>query len=150
MNELTKIIFKELDLKPDEEFYIKELPNEKFKINDKLIVYGNSNTKNLFYKTDILNDILNGFLTIQKIKKPTEDDLAVLKYVKLCGAKYIAQDKDGYIFMYIQRPYKNCTDKSSYLYNKWMNTNQDAQRIHAPISFISWDDDEPTCIDKYI
>ena len=83
-------------------------------------------------------------MTIKKIKKPTEDDLAVLKYVKLCGAKYVAKDECGDIFMYFQRPYKYKN------YETWTNNDKDYLLINAPISFISWEDDEPVCIERYV
>ena len=91
-------------------------------------------------------DLVTGKLTIKKIKKPTEDDLAVLKYAKLCGAKYVAQDGNGDIFMYFQRPHKYPDNEI----DKWTNTDNDYLQIYAPISFISWEDDEPVCIECYV
>lgn len=152
MNELTKQIFKELDLLPDEEFYIKEFnSNNKYKITQDLYFYmKNSNSNNWFpYTSQNIADLVTGKLTIKKIKKPTEDDLAVLKYAKICGAKYVAKDKNGDIFMYYQLPYK-IDDGNSFFHNKWTNIDKDYLQINAPISFISWEDDEPVCIERYV
>jgi len=53
--------------------------------------------------------------------------------------------------MYFQRPYK-CSDygEGSYIYNTWTNDDSDYLKIHAPVSFISWEDDEPVCIERYV
>ena len=153
MNELTKQIFKELDLLPDEEFYIKEFDgNNKYKITKDLYFKVKSPENNHWFNTSQnIADLVTGKLTIKKIKKPTEDDLVVLKYAKLCGAKYIAQDKNGDNFMYFQRPYKNkADDEGSYILAIWTNDDSDFLAINAPISFISWEDDEPVCIERYV
>ena len=152
MNELTKQIFKELDLLPDEEFYIKEFHKDtKYKITQDLYFYTkHSNSNHWFsYTSQNIADLVTGKLTIKKIKKPTEDDLTVLKYAKICGAKYVAQDQNGENFMYFQRPYKNNVENSS-IFEIWTNDDKDYLQINAPISFISWEDDEPICIDKYV
>lgn len=148
MNELTKQIFKELDLVPDEEFYIKEFDgNNKYKITQDLYFKVKSPENNNWFNTSQnIADLVTGKLTIKKIKKPTEDDLAVLKYAKLCGAKYVAQDGNGDIFMYFQRPHKYPDNEI----DKWTNTDNDYLQIYAPISFISWEDDEPVCIECYV
>ena len=149
MNELTKTIFKELDLKPDEEFLIN---NDVYKITEDLKLMARSCTDyNIFFLSAYhLRDLITGKLIIQKIKEPTEDDLAVLKYAKICGAKYVAQDKNGDNYMFIQRPFRSNEHLGSYLYGTWTNEDKDYLQIHAPISFISWDDKEPVCIDKYV
>jgi len=79
MNELTKQIFKELDLLPDEEFYIKEFDgNNKYKITEDLYFQVKTPENNHWFNTSQnIADLVTGKLTIKKIKKPTEDDLAV-------------------------------------------------------------------------
>lgn len=151
MNELTKQIFKELDLLPDEEFYIKEFDgNNKYKITQDLYFKVKSPENNHWLNTSQnIADLVTGKLTIKKIKKPTEDDLTVLKYAKICGAKYVAQDQSGENFMYFQRPYKNNVENSS-IFEIWINDDKDYLQINAPISFISWEDDEPVCIERYV
>lgn len=145
----TKELLELLKLRPNEEFQIKS-PTENAKYTYRITSTGylqyleESGTCYERWEndhTDTLNEILNGVATICKhVKTYTESDKIVLKYVKLCGMRYLAMDEDGTIFAFLKEPIKNT-------YGWYAD---EAIEINAPVSFISWDDDVPFDLESII
>lgn len=87
-----------------------------------------------------IKDILNGAYKIIKLQKkiaPTKKEQVAIDYARLCGYKYLAKDKDGGIYAYLSEPYKNKPKEF------WSAKTTGTMQIRIPISFLSWEDDEP-------
>lgn len=142
-DDITKQIFKYLKIEPEEVFRIKDNKNY-FKLNKDLqLLY--TPTKKYVGKQMwelcgpylTLSNLLNGTVQILKITEPTDTDIIVINYLKACGCNWMAQDENGEIYGYIEKPIKhaNCWDNSI--------NNYFAVSIELPISFLSWEDEEP-------
>lgn len=87
---------------------------------------------------DIIVDILRGKKTIVFIH--AKEDQIAIDYALACGYSWIAKDKDGTIYAYKEKPQK--IDN----YGIWGDDNSYRHcmlKIGLPISFLSWDDEEP-------
>jgi hypothetical protein len=143
MNELTKEIFKVINVMPNEIF--KVIGHKKyFRINENLKLFYNSKpdeTDKLWTITgpyfSIADLIINPNI-IKKIKKPTKEEKIAIDYARACGCNWIAKDIDG-TYAYVDKPIKLKTMKV------WgiKQSLHEAIPIFVPISFISWEDEEP-------
>ena len=82
-----------------------------------------------------LSDILLGNVEIVKIPKMTKEERIAIDYARICGYKWLAKDKQGGVYAYFDKPSKKST--------VWETTNSAMLVVGVPISFLSWEDDEP-------
>ena len=138
MNEITKEIFKFLNVEPDEIF--KVIGHKKyFRINENLKLFYNSKpdeTDKLWTITgpyfSIADLIINPNI-IHKIKKLTKEDEIVINYAKLLGFNWIAKDANGQVYAYEEKPIK--------LTKIW--DEESCHNLKSNISILSWEDEEP-------
>jgi hypothetical protein len=125
-------------------------PNEEFKIDtsDIHLVYKFTKDFCLRYKdgsniwqSSVHNiiEFLTGKISIIKIVEITKEDQLVIDYAKLCGFKWLAKDENGETYAYKYKPHK---------YNGNWNTivkqpSAPGMWIRYPVSFLSWEDEEP-------
>ena len=134
-------VFEILGVKPNEYFKMidaefNEESNGSYCIDDNLKLhcsalrdeYVECNSSNA-----IIIDILRGKKVI--IPTPTEKEQLAIDYAKALGCKWIAKDKDGLIYAFIEKPHK--------MTPIWTIENGEFYVINIPISFIHWDDEEP-------
>ena len=129
-------------------------PFEKFKLRSQNEIY-----KNTYWIDDInlllyedgspcaaygLRHILAGTIEIVKKIIPTEEEILALKYAKAIGCEWIAKDDDDQIFAYNKKPYKD----NRFYY--WSSDEGECYQIYVPISWLSWDDKEPTNIQEIL
>ena len=70
---------------------------------------------------------------------PNKSEQIAINYARECGMKYLAEQKDGRVFAFKEKPVK--TD------GKWIvNSVLKPIEIYVPISFISFEDEEPYLI----
>lgn len=133
----SKQIFEMLELEPNEWFKIKGQSGREFRMNNKLqVFYRRMSDRIEFEHFSVLYSILAGISTIIKIPQPTPNEQIAIDYARVCGYHWIAKDKNGAIFAFINKPIKNLNE------NEW-NSDEDLLYIRSPISFIHWEDDEP-------
>lgn len=145
MNYGSKIL-EVLDIKPGEVFSISDKPDFLYKMDENLKLYATS--KNAVDKkwvvceeASVMN-VLKGITTIRKIpQRLTLEDKIVIDYVKLCGYKYLAQDEDGEIYMYKDKPTKQNVSWNAPIYLQRNKSNP--ALIPYTLSFVSWSDNEP-------
>lgn len=147
MNEITKEIFKFLNVEPDEIFRIEGHTNY-YKINKDLQLFLSATEKTCNKKNWSLSgpyltiaDFLCERKKIKKIKKiikPTEKEQIAINYAKACGCNWLAKDKNNKIYAYEKKPVKTH-------YEEWVceKINDISILIKIPISFLSWNDTEP-------
>ena len=82
---------------------------------------------------DMIVDILREKETI--VFYPTKEEQLAIDYARAIGCKWIAKDKDGFIYAFTEKPHKTRT--------VWNVENGEYYVIQIPISFIHWDDEEP-------
>lgn len=135
----TEDVFKLLGLSPDEVFKVKSFSNGDYIITQDLMVYV-SVKKGCWAKSAYtIADFLNGTLKIYKKPVPTEIEKFAISYALACGYHWLAKDSDGDIYAYAERPYKTFVGwayKGNYSKGKIL-------KIDLPISFLSWEDEEP-------
>lgn len=131
-------VFSMLGIKANELFKIKGY-QASYSINDNLrIKIHSSEHLNSSFLT--IADILNGSIEIQKLPTLTAEEQLVVDYIKLCNYHYVAKDEDGEIYMYREAPKKSG--------GRWLTADWDvAIEIPYGLSFVSWEDKEPFCID---
>lgn len=87
---------------------------------------------------DIIVDILREKKTIVFIH--AKEDQIAIDYALACGYSWIAKNKDGTIYAYKEKPQKS---DNTCLWG-YDNSYRDGElKIGLPISFLSWDDEEP-------
>lgn len=143
-----KQIFDTLGVEPNEEFgvdfsgYI-----YKFKLDSDLHLSGlKPNTVDTWLDHDsCFHKLLNGVWEIIKLKHPTKQEQLAIDYAKACGCKWIAKEKSGNVWGFKRKPYKDKYHEAwAYeAYAKFANEPVSDVKIEIPISFISWDDEEP-------
>lgn len=144
-NDITKQIFKFLKIEPEEVFRIKDNKNY-FKLNNDLQLlytptkkYVDKQMWELCGPYLTLSNLLNGTVKILKITEPNDTDLIAINYLKACGCNWMAQDENGEIFGYVEKPIKD-----SHIWNVSHSTDlENIIQIELPISFLSWYDEEP-------
>lgn len=135
-----KQVFKMLNIEPDEEIQLANITDAIYRISHNLKVWVRNKNEDGWRtcSNDSLSAILTGQLEIVKIKKPTPEDQIVIDYAKLCGCKWIAKDKNGYIYAFINKPMKNNNEEM------WdVDGDNSYIEIEYQISFLSWEDKEP-------
>lgn len=135
----SKEVFKFLGLSPDEVFKVKSLSNEDYKITQDLKVYINVDRKYWIKSVYTIADFLNGTLDICKKPIPTEKEQLAINYVLACGYHWLAKDSDGAIYAYVKMPEKRLAEWG---YSSIYSMGEKLE-IGLPISFLSWEDDEP-------
>ena len=143
-------IFKLLNIKPNQRFKITGLPSrlnlchpdDVYMIDEKFNIYQSVTPQLLSFclcpqEEYILPLLLyDEDVTIVPLQEPTPEDKTVFSYFKLLGYKYIAQDEDGDICVFKDKPKK--------VSGKWDNEHlYDALFCPYPVSCISWKDEEP-------
>lgn len=79
----------------------------------------------------------------------TDKQVEIFKALNLIGYRYIAQDNDNRIFVYVDRPEKSCGiwRSTSKVPDKYVNVESFSGEIFAAIfPFVSRNDTEPLCI----
>lgn len=83
----------------------------------------------------------NSLDVICKKPIPTEMEQLAIDYALACGYHWLAKDKDGSVYTYKKKPYKDTSIEA------WGDSANDYTNnifeIELPISFLSWEDDEP-------
>lgn len=135
----TEDVFKLLGVSPNEVFKVKNLSNIDYKISQDLMVYVNVDKGHWIKSAHTIADFLNGNLAICKKPIPTEAEQLAINYAIACGYHWLAKDSDGEIYAYAERPQKTFVGwayKGNYAKGKIL-------KIELPISFLSWDDEQP-------
>ena len=135
----SEAIFKLLGVSPNEVFKVKNLSNGGYKITQDLMVYVNVDKGRWTKSAHTIADFLNGTLKIYKKPTPTEIEQLAINYALACGYRWLAKDSDGDIYAYAEIPYKTFAGwayKGNYAKGKIL-------KIELPISFLSWEDEEP-------
>ena len=89
--------------------------------------------------TFVLTNLINGtflYRTIKPILEPTEEECEIFEAAKKLGFKYVAKDRNGRCFYFIDKPYKDFDDG-------FWNTREDhALESNVDFKFLSWEDNE--------
>lgn len=133
----TEDVFKLLGLSPDEIFKVGSPCNNDYKITQDLRVYLNADRDRWIMSVYTIADFLNGSLDICKKPVLTEKEQLAINYALACGHHWIAKDSDGTIYAYTEKPQKKSTS------GMWFDNGNGMVVIGLPISFLSWEDDEP-------
>lgn len=145
MPDYREKVFKMLDIKPYQSF---NLYNAEGKGNtDAIYCFDNELNLNLIGECsyirstiDLAEIITNKYHIVKKIKF-TDEELAAINYAKAIGCKWLAKDRNGSVYAFINKPVK---DKSL---GWWLcygdSTIQESYEIKIPLSFLHWEDEEP-------
>lgn len=150
-------IFKILNIKPDEPFILHD-GEIKFlaKISHKLRIYryigkhssieGDNSDEWILYHFIDIRSILLGKAIIENI---SEEDKKVIEYWKRAGFHYLAKDKNEIVMAYFHKPIK--IERPGYWSVDGDTTNDGGTLsyalTYAKCDFLSWEDDEPYCLD---
>lgn len=136
----SKEVFELLGIKPNEVFNIKgSYEGPDYRITEELMLLYYRKNEEWLPSAFSLTDILNGELAICKKPIPTEMEQLAVDYALACGCHWLAKDKDGIVYAYKDKPEKKLCEWS---YSN-IHIHDDFLEIGLPISFISWEDDEP-------
>lgn len=133
----TEDVFKLLGLSPNEVFKVKNLSGWDYKISQGLMVYVNVDKGHWIKSAHTIADFLNGNLAICKKPIPTEAEQLAINYALACGYHWLAKDLGGDIYAYIEKPQKKSVA------GIWDINGNSMNKIELPISFLSWEDEEP-------
>ena len=136
----SKQIFEMLGIEPWEEFRIPGYnSNLSFCISETLALYCKCSPTDTWSCTNSLipdlRSLLNGTKTIIKLPKPTPDEQLAIDYARKCGCKWLAKNRGDACYAYNRKPKKEQFG--------WVVKDGEAIKIHIPISFLHWEDDEP-------
>ena len=144
----TNQLFKMLNIKPNEKFSLFNTDSDKnkaaylgiYSIDEDLIVYKYDNpfcTTSRVTVLKTLDWILRGDFIIEKLNPhPTKAEQIAIDYAKCCGCNWMAKDENGTVFAFQNKP-----RKSTYT---WITPQGGKSMwIQIPISFLSWEDEEP-------
>ena len=144
MADYTNKIFEMLGVEPEEEFTLRfcEKVFGVYKLDKHLNLYFRlCKSANTFSQSCRgIKDILNGNFEIIKIPKPTAEEQLAIDYARACGYKWLAKNSNGEVYAFKRKPAK------IYSIGYWhVNDLLDNVNIilHNPISFLSWEDEEP-------
>lgn len=84
---------------------------------------------------DVIVDILRGKKVI--VFCPTKEEQLAIDYAKTCGYKWLAKDNNNAIYAYKEKPKKKSNSRM------WDDNGNGILEIELPISFLSWEDEEP-------
>lgn len=136
----SKEIFKLLGISPNEIFKVKS-PNEvDYKINEGLGILFLNEKGNWEGSQLSLVDFLKGNVTIYKKPIPAKMEQLAIDYALACGYHWFAKDKNESVYAYKEKPIKSNGNGT------WDYDNGDSDcmlQIVLPISFLSWEDNEP-------
>lgn len=133
----TEDVFKLLGVSPNEVFKVKSFSNGGYKITQDLKVYANVNEGHWIKSAYTIADFLNGTLGICKKPVPTEIEQLAINYALACDYHWLAKDSYGDIYAYTEKPQKKS------IHGVWVNSGNSMIIIKLPISFLSWEDEEP-------
>lgn len=133
----TEDVFKLLGVSSNEIFKVKSFSNGDYKITQDLMVYVNVKKGCWAKSAYTIADFLNGNLAICKKPIPTEIEQLAINYALACGYHWLAKDSDGDIYAYIEKPQKKSVA------GIWNINGNSMIKIELPISFLSWEDEEP-------
>ena len=133
----TEDVFKLLGVSPNEIFKVKNLSGRDYKISQDLKVYWHAGRECWVKSEYTIADFLNGNLAIYKKPIPTEVEQLAINYALACGYHWLAKDSDGDICAYIEKPQKKSVA------GIWDINGNSMIKIELPISFLSWEDEEP-------
>lgn len=134
MADYTKQIFEMLGVEPEEEFSFGKNKSV-YKLDRKLNIMYFAGEKFVYVSDYTILDILRGDLKIIKIPRPTAEEQLAIDYARACGMKWITTDKYG------TAAFEKKPVKGKYI---WLHSEHGkCIKIHLPISFLSWEDDEP-------
>lgn len=136
----SKDVFKLLGLSPDEVFKVDSPCNGDYKITQDLKVYMNVDRDLWIKSVYTIADFLNGTLDICKKPVLTEKEQFAINYARACGCHWLAKDKDGSIYAYKGTPIKS---DGNGVWDYDDGYSDCMLQIVLPISFLSWEDDEP-------
>lgn len=136
MADYTKQIFNMLGVEPEEEFKLGRGHSLNYFIDKELTlrVVNRSGAKLVSFDYK-LQDILTGKIKIVKIPHPTAEEQIAIDYARVCGLKWLAKNKNNTVFAFEGKPIKGV--------EYWILTNAKIASIDIPISFLSWEDEEP-------
>lgn len=137
MADYTKQIFEMLGVEPEEEFSFGKNKSV-YKLDRKLNIMYFAGEKFVYVSDYTILDILRGDLKIIKIPRPTAEEQLAIDYARACGFKWLAKDKNKRLTAFKEKPKKGIKE--------WLNTTDDFNdwiELYLPISFISWEDEEP-------
>lgn len=132
----SKEVFKLLGLSPDEVFKIDSFSVD-YKITQDLRVYMNVDRDSWTRSVYTIADFLNGSLFIYKKPIPTKVEQLVINYALACGCHWLAKDNNNAVYAYKEKPQKKSNS------GMWDDNGNGILEIELPISFLSWEDDEP-------
>lgn len=116
-------------------------PNEvDYKINEGLGILFLNEKGNWEGSQLSLVDFLKGNVTIYKKPIPAKMEQLAIDYALACGYHWFAKDKNESVYAYKEKPIKSNGNGT------WDYDNGDSDcmlQIVLPISFLSWEDDEP-------
>ena len=137
----SRDIFAILNIAPNLLFKLNETGGVlKYRITENLEVESSKIDSDNAWSTSAvsLNELLCGKYTIQKIVNPNVNEAIAINYAKACGYNWIAMDEDRKIYAFKSKPKKNSKE--------WVHSKlgfEESLPINIPISFISWNDNEP-------
>lgn len=153
MSNYANQIFDMLGVEPGEEFKIKGKNNVLpylYKLTEKLETYSydaDDDRWRRLYTGEILKDVLNGTYKVVKIPRPTAEEQLAIDYARACGWKWMAKDKSKKVFAFKNKPIKADpqTDYNISGGGIWIDEDDGGgwMPIGIPISFLSWEDEEP-------
>jgi hypothetical protein len=135
----SKEVFELLGVSPEEIFRIGNICSADYKITQDLKVYINHDRDYWTKSTLTIADFLSGRVVICKKRILTEMEQLAIDYALACDCHWLAKDQDEAIYAYKEKPEKRFAEWS-YANN---HTKGDFIEIGLPISFLSWEDDEP-------
>lgn len=147
MTEKVKAVFGLLGVEPNEVFKIKDYDKEydiDYLIDGKLkVMYRGSRMDIWRMSLYTIVDFLEEKVKIIKLPKLTEADKNAVRYLRYGGMKYVARDKENWLFGYEKKPVR--------LETGWSQLN-DAKYKSVEVfdnlfQFVQWTDEEPFCIE---
>lgn len=152
MNKVLKAVMEELDLELGQAFKVngfgssfKICDNKLYFLDDEQLGYVWCESGEYGYGV-ILKRIMNGTLEIEKVDEIeiSREDEEKLEALLDAGFEYIAEDRNGYQYAYMGKPKKILSDWD--FDGKCLSLSG----LDIEFDFISWSDEEPLEIKKYI
>ena len=142
-------IFKLLEIEPEAEFKLAETCNSTsgkvYKLTSSLVLlFRRQDEPETDFRPSCFNirDILTGIVTIVNSPCISLSEQIAINYAKICKYKWIAKDADGKVNAFKTKPEKSSFNEES----RWEGCGHRcycSMPIEVPMSFLSWDDEEP-------
>lgn len=140
-------VFEMLGVEANEIFKIREQQNRKveYYFDDNLelrcILLGDDFKLDSEKSNKMIVNILRGNLTIQTIIAPTKEEQLAIDYALVCGCHWMAKDREDTIYAYTEKPIKDKKNGRWYPNKRYFSG--EVFEIGLPLSFLSWEDEEP-------